>query len=136
VLVRVFPPVAVVGVPVDFGEESEGGCGVSRRHLSVVVLLLGHERGQAGGVVVVVQAECRAGRRRRGDTTAALVVVIGVSSETTKDAVWHSGGCEAEMPHQSDVGEGKGRSRWRTHGTGVQGCWVLERRSATRQKKY
>lgn len=116
VLVQALPPVPfVVPVPVQFGEESVRGGGVGRRHRAVVVVvrLLGHERGQAGGVV---EAEYRTGGRRRGQTTA-LVGVIGMSSETTKDAVWHSG--QAEMPHQRERRKGRGCG---AHGTRGQGC--------------
>lgn len=116
VLVQALPPVPfVVPVPVQFGEESvRGGGGVGRRHRAVVVVrLLGHEGGQASGVV---EAEYRTGGRRRGQATA-LVGVIGMSSETTKDAVWHSG--QAEMPHPRERRKGRGCG---AHGTRGQGC--------------
>lgn len=106
VRVQALPPVPfVVLVPVQLEEESVRGGGVGRRDLGVVVGFFRHEGGQAGGGV---EAEDGGGGRRRGQASGRMEGVIGVSSETTKDAVWHASmegaagpgkGAQAEMPH-------------------------------------
>ena len=88
VLVQALPPVPfAVPVPVQLGEECVRGGGVGRRDLGVVVGFFRHEGGQAGGGV---EAEDGGGGRRRGQASGRVEGVGGVSSETTKDAVWHA----------------------------------------------
>lgn len=88
VLVQALPPVPfVVPVPVQLGEECARGGGVGRRDLGVVVGFLRHEGGQAGGGV---EAKDGRGGRRRGQASGRVEGVGGLSSETTKDAIWHA----------------------------------------------